>query len=51
MIDDDSATVGVAVSQNNGGGRTNNEGRAEDDVGKADGLLTSSALYRHYYIV
>ena len=36
VVNDDSATVGVAVSKNGGGGGTSNNCRAENDVDKAD---------------
>ena len=35
VVDDDSATVGVAVSKDGGGGGTSNDGRAENDIDKA----------------
>lgn len=36
VVDDDSATVGVTISQDGGGGGTSNDGRAQDDVDKAN---------------
>lgn len=36
VVDDDSATVDVAVSQDGGGGGTSNDGKAQDDVDKAN---------------
>lgn len=36
VVDDDSATAGVAVSQDGGSGGTSNDGRAQHDVDKAN---------------